>query len=368
MGQGQEEEKGLKFEGGEIVRRNLRLSGLKAERETDVVEDLAQQLEDAYAEALDRGLSPAQAEVAAEKHITDWPALAKQVERSGVGRESAMCAIQNRASDRDIAVRGEFPFSTGLMQDICFGLRMLRKNLGFTASAVLTLALGIGATTAIFSVVYGVLLQPFPFRYGTHLILLNETNPRIGTVSVSYPNFLDWRAETGQFSEMAAVSSVGFNPAGINQPEVIRGEAVSPNFLSLLGVKPFLGRDFDPSEEKAGAAPVLLLSYALWQSHFGADPSALGRTIMLDGRGYTIVGVLPADFRWPEKVDVLEPIGVWARQSPMRLPSAASVENWLFWAGLPRSRLSRRLARRWKESPPGSPKNIPDRTISSACS
>ena len=175
-------------------------------------------------------------------------------------------------------------------QDLLYAARTLRKSPSFTFIAVLTLALGIGANTAIFSVVYGVLLQPLPYRDGAGLILLNETTPRVGTVSVSYPNFLDWRTESSQFSQMAAVSDVGFNLAGVNQPEVIRGQAVSPNFLSLLGVRPFLGRDFDPSEEKAGASPVLLLSYSLWQSHFGGDPSALGRTIMLDGRGYAIVG------------------------------------------------------------------------------
>jgi putative ABC transport system permease protein len=300
----------------QYIRQNLQLSHLMVEREAEVIEDLAQQLEDAYTDALHRGLSPSQAETVAKKHIIDWPALAKQIESTRGGRESAMSALQNRAADRDIANRGEFSFFTGLMQDIRFGLRMLRKNLGFTTIAVLTLALGIGANTSIFSVVYGVLLQPLPYRDAADLILLNETTPRVGTVSVSYPNFLDWRAETSQFSQMAAVSVVGFNLAGVNQPEVIRGQAVSPNFLSMLGVKPFLGRDFDPSEEKAGASPVLLLSYSLWQSHFGADPSALGQSIMLDGRGYAIVGVLPPNFRWPEKVDVLEPIGVWAAQDP----------------------------------------------------
>ncbi len=270
----------------QYIRQNLQLSHLMVEREAEVIEDLAQQLEDAYTDALHRGLSPSQAEAAAQKHITDWPALAKQIESLRAGRESAMSALQNRAADRDIAKRGEFSFFTGLMQDIRFGLRTLRKNLGFTAIAVLTLALGIGANTAIFSVVYGVLLQPLPYQDAAGLILLNETTPRVGTVSVSYPNFLDWRTQSSQFSQMAAVSGVGFNLAGVNQPEAISGQAVSPNFLSLLGVKPFLGRDFDPSEEKAGASPVLLLSYSLWQSHFGADPSALGRTIMLDGRGY----------------------------------------------------------------------------------
>src|SRR3984885_5220672 len=245
---------------------------------------------------------------------------AEEKMKSGMSRKEALRQVRLERGNLEVSkelVRsgGWESFVETCWQDLLYASRTLRKSPSFTFVALLTLALGIGATTAIFSVVYGVLLQPLPFNAATRLILLNETTPRVGTVSVSYPNFLDWRAETSQFSRMAAVSDVGFNLAGVNQPEVIRGQAVSPNFLSLLGVRPFLGRDFDPSEEKAGASPVLLLSYSLWQSHFGGNPSALGRTIMLNGRGYSIVGVLPPNFRWPDKVDVLEPIGVWAAQN-----------------------------------------------------
>src|SRR5580704_1064653 len=113
----------------QYIRQNLQLSHLTVEREAEVIEDLAQQLGDAFTDALSRGLSPSQAEAAAKKHITDWSGLAKQIERSRYGRESTMSALQNRAADRDIAKRGEFSFATGLMQDVRFGLRMLRKNL-----------------------------------------------------------------------------------------------------------------------------------------------------------------------------------------------------------------------------------------------
>jgi len=202
------------------------------------------------------------------------------------------------------------------IQDLHFGVRILRKSPGFAIVAVLTLALGIGANTAIFSVVYGVLLDPLPYQDPSRLILLNETTPLVGTVSVSDPNFLDWRSQSRAFSQMAAVHEVGFNLSGISQPESISGEAVSPNFLSLLGVRPFLGRDFDASEEKSGAAPVVMLGYSLWQSHFGSDPGAIGRTVQFDGRSFTIIGVLPANFRWVEKVQFLEPIGTWLVTNP----------------------------------------------------
>ncbi|HEV2341379.1 MAG TPA: ABC transporter permease [Candidatus Acidoferrales bacterium] len=197
-------------------------------------------------------------------------------------------------------------------QDLRFAFRMFAKAPGFTAIAMLTLALGIGATTAIFSVVYGVMLEPLPYQDASRLIVMNETTPRVGTVSVSHPNFLDWRAQSHSFSQMAAVYHVGFNISGVSQPENITGEAVSPNFLSMLGVHPYIGRDFEASEEKIGAAPVVLLGYSLWQSHLGGNPNVIGRTISLDGRSYTIIGVLPANFRSLDKTDVMEPTGVLA--------------------------------------------------------
>jgi putative ABC transport system permease protein len=206
-------------------------------------------------------------------------------------------------------------FMETLVQDLRYGLRTLRNSPGFTAVAVLTLALGIGANTAIFSLLYGVLLRPLPYKEASRLIMLNETTPKVGLVSASYPNFLDWRSQCHVFADMAAVFEVGFNLSGAAQPENVSGEAVTPNFLSILGLHPLLGRDFDPSEGKPGAAPVILLSYPLWQSHFGGDPNAVGRALNLNGRGYTIIGVLPPEFRWVEKADLLEPFGVFATEN-----------------------------------------------------
>jgi predicted permease len=205
-------------------------------------------------------------------------------------------------------------FLETLMQDVRFAFRMLRKNPGFTAIAVLTLALGIGANTAIFSVVYAVLLQPLPYTDSAHLVLVNETTPRVGDVSVSYPNFLDWRDRSRTISQWAAAGQVSFSLSGVSRPENINGDAVSPNFLSMLGMHPFLGRDFNSTEENPATPPVLMLSYSLWQSHLGGDPKVVGKTITLDGRSFTIVAVLPPNFRSPDKTDVLLPIGVWAAE------------------------------------------------------
>jgi putative ABC transport system permease protein len=195
-------------------------------------------------------------------------------------------------------------------QDARYASRTLR-NPAFTCVALLTVALGIGANTAIFSVVHAVLLRPLPYSDPDRLIVLNETTPRVGAVSVSYPNFLDWRAQNHAFSAMVTVAGMGFNLAGITQPETIVGEAVSTNFLSMMGVRPILGRDFDASEDKPGAAAVAMISYPLWQSHFGGQHNVIGRHITLDGRSFPVIAVLPPGFRSISRFDVLVPVGVW---------------------------------------------------------
>src|SRR5580693_2983375 len=170
--------------------------------------------------------------------------------RSGLTREDALRRVRLEVGGLDQLkeecreARGVQLMET-LFQDLRYALRTLRKSTTFTCVALLTLALGIGANTAIFSVVYAVLLRPLPYHDPSSVIVLNETTPKVGTVSVSYPNFLDWRAQSHGFSEMTAVCGVGFNLAGISQPENISGKAVSTNFLSMLGLHPFLGRDFD---------------------------------------------------------------------------------------------------------------------------
>jgi putative ABC transport system permease protein len=205
-----------------------------------------------------------------------------------------------------------------LWQDLRYGMRILAKKPGFTAVAVLTLALGIGANTTIFSLVDAALLRPLPYAHAEQLILISESSHGVGQHSPSYPDFLDWRDQSRSFAQMAAVNNRGFNLSGVTQPENIGGYAVSPNLLSMLGVRPVLGRDFLPEEEKPGAAPVVLLSYSLWQSHLGGNPDVTGRSISLDGRSFTVIGVLPPSFHLPEKTDVLAPIGVWAGDSDFK--------------------------------------------------
>jgi putative ABC transport system permease protein len=160
-------------------------------------------------------------------------------------------------------------------------------------------------------VVYAVLLRPLPYRDAARLVVMHETTPKVGKVGVSYPNFKDWRAASKTISPMAQVTQVGFTLTGATQAESVSGFAVTPDFLSMLGVQPALGRDFSADEGKTGTAPVLLLSYPRWQSQFGGAMDVVGKTMTLDGRGFAIIGVLPANFRLLESADFLEPMGVW---------------------------------------------------------
>ncbi len=195
--------------------------------------------------------------------------------------------------------RRGIPFLETALQDLRYGGRMLLKNPGFTAVAVLTLALGIGANTAIFSIVNGVLLQPLPYPHPEQLAVVARTAPRFDhPVPVSGPNFLDWRARARQFQFLAGFDGRGFTVMFGNEPENILGAAVSPNFLSVLGVAPILGRNFLKPEEHTGNDHVALLTHSFWKERLGADPGWIGRTLTLNGQPFTVVGILPQSFRY----------------------------------------------------------------------
>jgi putative ABC transport system permease protein len=210
-----------------------------------------------------------------------------------------------------------------LLQDLRYGSRMLRKNPGFTLVAVLTLALGIGANTAIFSIVNGVLLQPLPYPHPEQLVVVARTAPRFDhPVPVSGPNFLDWRARATQFQSLAGFDGRGFTIMLGNQPEHILGAAVSFNFLSVLQVRPVLGRDFSAAEEHTGNDHVALLSHAFWKGRLGSDTGWVGRSLILNGQTFSVIGVLPAGFRYV----LMEDAQVFI---PLNLDNASRGENFM---------------------------------------
>ena len=184
-----------------------------------------------------------------------------------------------------------------LLQDIRYTLRMLAKSPGFTAVAVLTLALGIGANTALFSVVNGVLLNPLPYPHPNQIVSLYSKPADFTEASISYPDFLDWVRDNRTLSSVAAYRSFqSFNLIGQGEPERVSAAEVSASFFSTLGVNPILGRNFSPTEDQLNGPPAAILSGGFWKAKFGASPSIIGKTLNLDGTDYTVVGVLPANF------------------------------------------------------------------------
>lgn len=189
----------------------------------------------------------------------------------------------------------------GLFQDFRYALRQLRKNPGFTAVAVLTLALGLGANTAIFSVIDAVLLRPLPFHAPSHLVVVKPTEPgRRDDIGVSYPTFLDWRTRNHVFDSLSVFREDDFTLTGRGEPAHLTGAVVSANIFSVLGVPPVIGRDFVPEEDQpVGTGLPVILSHSLWQSRFGSDPKIVGQSLTLDGQTFAVVGVMPPGFQFP---------------------------------------------------------------------
>src|SRR5580698_4421800 len=169
-----------------------------------------------------------------------------------------------------------------LAHDIRYALRMLRKNPGFATIVILTLALGIGATSGVFSVVNGVLLQPLPYAHPEQLVSLSESKPNFATCSIPWPNFVDWKKNNTTFSSMAISRPYSFTLTGTADPERVQARLVTSDFFTVFGVKPAVGRAFLEGEDERGAAPTAVISYSLWQRKFGGDPGVIGRSLSLD--------------------------------------------------------------------------------------
>ena len=183
-------------------------------------------------------------------------------------------------------------------QDLRYGARMLRRTPGFTAIVILTLALGIGANTAIFSVIDAILLRPLPFTDAGSLVIVWETNAQTASThnTVSPPNFLDWESQNRVFSGMSYISDLGRNLTGNGEPEQVIVQYVSVNFFSVLGVSPIIGPGFTPENGLEGKDSVVVLGYELWKRRFGSDPTIIGKTIDLNGKAQTVVGIAPKNF------------------------------------------------------------------------
>jgi putative ABC transport system permease protein len=290
----------------QFVREHLPPLGLTGAREQEIVEEIAQQLDDAHSEAISRGLTLRQAEAHAIAQIPDWNSLARDIQR-------AEQSIANEIADRlpqewreamreeNLRRRRGGNMFADLLQDVRYAFRMLRKSPGFTSIVVLTLALGIGANATIFSVINAVLLRPLPYSQPEQLVRVYESNPGEGwpKFSVSPPNFLDWRAQSHTIEKIAAYQPNGYSYTSGDTPEHWSGPMVTEGFFEVLKAQPALGRTFSSDEFQAGKDHVAVISDSLWRTTFGADPSVLGRNISLDGQTYTLIGVMGPQFQFP---------------------------------------------------------------------
>ena len=277
------------------IRLRLRALFRRAEMERELDEELRFHLEKEVEQNQARGMGPEEARLAALRSF------------GGVERF--------KEESRD--ARG-VRFVEEVWQDLRYGARMLLKQPGFTLIAVLTLTLGIGANTAVFSIVNAVLLRPFPYEAPERLMILQEHYGAQAS-SVSYPNFADWRDQNAAFDSMAAVrTNESFNLTGAGEPERLQGRVVSAAFLSTLGIEPRLGRDFLAEEDRPGAAPAAILSYGFWRRRFGEDTAIIGNQLTLNNQSFTVVGVTPPDFQFGAEADVTVLIGLQAERFRLR--------------------------------------------------
>ncbi|HWS54894.1 MAG TPA: ABC transporter permease [Pyrinomonadaceae bacterium] len=276
----------------EEIRSRLARLRLAPTREAEIVEELAQHLEDLYEQSLRGGAAPAEARRAVLQELTESDLLAQELRRVERPARPEPVAPGSR---RRTSMMGD------LSQDLRYGLRVLVKNPGFTAVAVVALALGIGANSAIFSVVNAVLLRPLPYKDPGRLVMVWEDN-----TSKGYPrdtpapaNFVDWRDQSQVFEGVAALAHESFNLTGAGEPERLDGRRVSAGLFPMLGVEPQLGRAFTPEEDQPGGARAVVLSHGLWQRRFGSDPKVIGTALTLNGTSHTVVGVMPQGFEIP---------------------------------------------------------------------
>jgi putative ABC transport system permease protein len=233
-------------------------------------------------------------------------------------RAAALKSFGNlvRKTESGYDIRGGGWLET-LWQDLRYGLRMMLKNPGFTSIAALTLALGIGANTAIFSIVNAVLLRPLPYDEPDRLVFLSEHTRNSEWEGISYLNFSDWRTQNQVFEKIGAYNVIDYNLIGVGEAERLRSAQMSTDLFGAFRVKAAHGRVFTNDDDKPGANPVVALSHALWRRRFGGDPSVIGRTLILSGRGHTVVGVMSQEFSFPafpEPVDIWVPLGPLSNQ------------------------------------------------------
>jgi len=271
------------------IRQRLVDLKLESTREAEIVEELAQHLDDRYAELLSGGAMPEGARRSALAELSERERLQRELRR-----------VERLASQEPIVLgtNRRKNMIADLWQDLRYGARMLLKAPNFTLIAVITLALGIGANTAIFSVVNAVLIRAFPYRDADRLVIVWEKFRLSEANTVSPANYFDWQEQNNVFEGMAAFADTRVNFLGDGEPEEIPAQRTTANVFSVLGVNALLGRTFTSEDGQPGRNNVAVISFALWQSRFGGDPRVIGRKVSIDAVESTVIGVLPPDVKW----------------------------------------------------------------------
>jgi putative ABC transport system permease protein len=284
-----------------FVRAHLSLDTLTAERELRIMRELAAQLEDFYRDARARGATEAEADAYACGQIRDWAALARDVVATDHRHLQRTLDLADSLEDVSPERPGVFLMLAHVLTDTRYALRQMRKTPGFTLVAVLTLAVGIGATSAIFSVVNAVMLKPLPYPEQDRLVQVYEVLRQYGRFAVAPANFQDWRARNQVFERIGAFR-IGFETlVGSERPERLNRAEVSWDLFELLGARPMLGRGFRAEEDAREHNNVVVLSYGLWHGRFSGDPAIIGQSLTLNGTPSTVVGVMPEDFYFPNR-------------------------------------------------------------------
>jgi putative ABC transport system permease protein len=284
------------------VRLHLTLPAHSPERQERIVRELAAQLEDFYRDAVAGGLSEEEADGHARSQITDWDRIARDVSRADrPNRLPHLERLANALDDAPGPTRGVQQMFAHFIRDVRFAVRQLVKSPGFSVVAILTLALGIGSSSAIFSVVNGVLLRPLPYPEPDGLVRVHEIVPQYGRFSVAPANFLDWRKQNSSFERVAAYSGTSGTLTWSDGPERVQGASVSWDLPDLLKVRPALGPGFEEKHDHPGGNNVLILSHGLWMRRFGGDQNIIGQSITFSGTPSTIVGVMPEGFYFPSR-------------------------------------------------------------------
>jgi predicted permease len=268
--------------------RFLVWAGVRRGVSDDLAEEMRSHFDMEVARQLERGLSPSEARFAAHRRFGNSTFIAERARETW-----------------------GFPSLDSFLQDVRYGLRALRRSPGFSAVVILTLALGIGVNTSVYSVVRSVLLKPLPYPHSERLVWFGETAGKAEGISVTWGNFLHWRADNHTFDEMAAFQFTERTLTGRNEPVVTTGLTVTAPYFPLLGMRPLLGRFFGPAEDRAGAPPVVVLNHRFWSEQLGGDPQIVGTTLILNGSPFEVIGVAPPLWEsW--RVDYYLPLGAIA--------------------------------------------------------